>query len=220
MHPRRPPFRDSGLARGPAHRIDGMRILVIGATGRIGSVVTSDFESRGHEVLRASRSSQWSVDITDPASVRDLFDRVGEVDAVVAAAGSVPFAHLTELRRDDYLQAFTSKALPQIDVVRCALDHVRDGGSITLTTGVLAREPIATGAAAAVANGAVESFVVTAAAEAPRGIRINAVSPNVLESSSGQHALFAGQRPVPDAEIARAYTLAVEGLVRGRILTL
>lgn len=195
-----------------------MRILVIGATGHIGSVITAEFESRGHEVLRASRGSEWTVDLTDPASVRSLFDRVGEVDAVVVASGSVPFAHLTELNRDDYLTAFTSKALPQIDVVRVALDHVRDAGSITVTSGVLAREPIATGAAGAAANGALESFVVTAAAEAPRGIRINVVSPNVLENSPGHHALFAGQRPVPDAEIARTYTLAVEGLGRGQVL--
>lgn len=196
-----------------------MRILVIGATGHIGSVVTETLESRGHQVLRASRGSEWTVDVTDPQSVRALFEKVEEVDAVVVASGSVPFAHLTDLTRDDYLAAFTSKALPQIDVVRVALDHVRDGGSITLTSGVLAREPIATGAAAAVANGAVESFVITAAAEAPRGIRINAVSPNVLENSPGHHALFAGQRPVTDAEIGRVYTLAVEGLVTGRVIT-
>jgi len=196
-----------------------MKILVIGATGHIGAVVASTFESRGHEVLRASRGSEWTVDITDPASVRSLFAKVGEVDAVVIASGSVPFAPLTELTRDDYLRAFTAKALSQIDVVRTALDHVRDGGSITVTTGVLAREPIATGAAAAAANGALESYVITADAEAPRGIRINAVSPNVLENSTSYHALFAGQRPVPDAEIGRAYTLAVEGLVRGRVIT-
>ncbi len=195
-----------------------MRILVIGATGHIGSVITADLESRGHEVLRASRGGEWTVDTTDPTSVRSLFERVGEVDAVVVASGSVPFAHLTELTRDDYLTAFTSKALSQIDVVRVALDHVRGGGSITVTSGVLAREPIATGAAGAVANGAVESFVVSAAAEAPRGIRINAVSPNVLENSPGHHALFAGQRPVTDAEIARTYALAVEGLGRGQVM--
>ncbi|MGV2985226.1 short chain dehydrogenase [Microbacterium sp. AGC85] len=197
-----------------------MRIVVIGATGHIGSVVSATLESDGHEVLRASRGSEWTVDITDPRSVRALFEKTGEVDAVVVASGSVPFAHLTELTRDDYLTAFTSKALSQIDVVRTALDHVRDGGSITLTSGVLAREPIATGAAAAAANGAVESFVVTAAAEAPRGIRINAVSPNVLENSPGYHSLFAGQRPVTDAEIGRAYTLAVRGLVTGRVITI
>ncbi|WP_175987361.1 short chain dehydrogenase [Microbacterium tenebrionis] len=196
-----------------------MRILVIGASGHIGSVVASTFESHGHEVLAASRSGEHTVDITDPASVRALFNGIGELDAVVVAAGSVPFAPLTELTRDDYVTAFTSKALAQIDIARTALEHVRDGGSITLTSGVLAREPIATGAAAAVANGAIESFVVTAAAEAPRGIRINAVSPNVLESSADLHALFAGQRPVPDVEIGRAYALAVEGLVRGRVIT-
>lgn len=195
-----------------------MRIIVIGATGHIGSVVVSALESHDHEVLRASRGSEWTVDIADPASVRSLFEKAGEVDAVVVASGSVPFAHLTELTRDDYLTAFTSKALSQIEVVRVALDHVRDGGSITVTSGVLAREPIATGAAGAVANGALESFVITAAAEAPRGIRINAVSPNVLENSPNHHALFTGQRPVPDAEIARTYTLAVEGLVSGRVL--
>jgi len=196
-----------------------MRILVIGATGHIGSVVTATLTSHGHEVLPASRSSDLGVDITDPASIEALFDTVGEVDAVVVAAGSAPFAHVTELTRDDYLAAFTAKALPQLDVARIALGRIRDGGSITLTSGVLAREPIATGAAAAVANGAVESFIVTAAAEAPRGIRINAVSPNVLESSTHQHALFAGQRPVPDAEIGRAYALAVEGIGRGRVIT-
>ncbi|CAH0221624.1 short chain dehydrogenase [Microbacterium sp. Bi121] len=197
-----------------------MRILVIGASGHIGSVVTTTLQSHGHDVLAASRSGDWTVDITDPTSVRELFEKVGEVDAVVVASGSVPFAHLTQLTRDDYLTAFTSKALSQIEVVTVALDHVRDGGSITITSGVLAREPIATGTAAAVANGALESFVVTAAAEAPRGIRINAVSPNVLEKSPNHHALFAGQRPVTDAEVGRAYVLAVEGLVRGRVITL
>lgn len=195
-----------------------MKILVIGASGHIGHVVSDTLESRGHEILRASRSGEWTVDFTDPPSVRALFERSGPVDAVVVAAGSVPFKHLTELEREDYLAAFVSKALPQLDVVSCALEHVRDGGSITLTTGVLAREPIATGAAAAAANGAVESFIVTAAAEAPRGIRINAVSPNVLENSPGSHALFAGQRPVTDSEVGQAYTLAVEGLVRGQVL--
>lgn len=195
-----------------------MRILIIGATGHIGSVVAAALESRGHEVLRASRGSEWTVDITEPPSVRALLDRVGEVDAVVSAAGSVPFGHVTELTRDDYLAAFTSKALPQIGLVRDVLPHLRDGGSITLTTGVLAREPIPTAAAAATANGAVESFVITAAAEAPRGIRINAVSPDVLENSPGSHALFAGHRPVSDDEVARAYIRAVEGPVTGRVL--
>ena len=195
-----------------------MRTLVIGATGSIGGIVASTLESRGHEVIRASRSSEPSVDVTDPASIRELFAVVGEVDAVVVAVGSVGFKALTDLGRDDYVAAFTKKTLAQIEVLSQALSHVRDGGSITLTSGVLAREPIATGAAAAMANGALESFVVTAAAEAPRGIRINAVSPDVLENSPGYHSAFPGHRPVTDAEVGEAYVRAVEGIIRGRIL--
>ncbi|WP_292787701.1 MULTISPECIES: short chain dehydrogenase [unclassified Microbacterium] len=196
-----------------------MKALVIGATGSIGGVVAATLDVRGHEVVRASRSGEQSVDVTDPASIRSLFERVGPVDAVVVAVGSVPFKPLADLDRDDYLAAFTGKTLAQLDVVRVALDHVTDGGSVTLTSGVLAREPIATGAAAAMANGALESFVITAAAEAPRGIRINAVSPDVLANSPGYFSTFPGHRPVTDDEVGQAYVRAVEGIVTGRVLT-
>ncbi|MDH5133790.1 MULTISPECIES: short chain dehydrogenase [Actinomycetes] len=195
-----------------------MKALVIGATGSIGGVVAATLDVRGHEVVRASRSGEQNVDVTDPASIRSLFERVGPVDAVVVAVGSVPFKPLTDLDRDDYLAAFTGKTLAQLDVVRVALDHVTDGGSLTLTSGVLAREPIATGAAAAMANGALESFVITAAAEAPRGIRINAVSPDVLANSPGYFSAFPGHRPVTDDEVGQAYVRAVEGIVSGRVL--
>ncbi|WP_217583200.1 short chain dehydrogenase [Microbacterium sp. GbtcB4] len=195
-----------------------MKVLVIGATGSIGGVVAATLDVRGHEVVRASRSGEQNVDVTDPASIRSLFERVGSVDAVVVAVGSVPFKPLTDLDRDDYLAAFTGKTLAQLDVLRVALDHVTDGGSITLTSGVLAREPIATGAAAAMANGALESFVITAAAEAPRGIRINAVSPDVLANSPGYFSTFPGHRPVTDDEVGQAYVRAVEGIVTGRVL--
>lgn len=195
-----------------------MKALVIGATGSIGGGGAATLDVRGHEVVRASRSGEQSVDVTDPASIRSLFERVGPVDAVVVAVGSVPFKPLTDLDRDDYLAAFTGKTLAQLDVLRVALDHVTDGGSITLTSGVLAREPIATGAAAAMANGALESFVITAAAEAPRGIRINAVSPDVLANSPGYFSTFPGHRPVTDDEVGQAYVRAVEGIVSGRVL--
>lgn len=195
-----------------------MKILVIGATGNIGKVVASTLDERGHEVIRASRNAEFAVDITEPASIEALFEKVGEVDAVVVASGSVPFKPLMSLEREDYVAGFMSKTLGQIEVVRQGLLHVRDGGSITLTSGVLAREPIATGAAAAMANGALESFIVTAAAEAPRGIRINVVSPNVLANSPSYHPLFPGQRPVTDSEIGTAYVLSVEGIVNGRVI--
>lgn len=197
-----------------------MKILIIGATGHIGKVAAAAFLERDHEILRASRSSELSVDITETDSIHNLFERIEPVDAVIVSAGAVPFKPLAELSRNDYLSAFLAKTLGQIEVAKHALDHVNDRGSVTLTSGILAREPIATGAAAAMANGALESFVIAAAAEACRGIRINAVSPNVLASAPSYHSLFPGQRPVTDDEVGRGYVLAVESLVNGRTIAI
>ena len=192
-----------------------MRVLVIGATGNIGRVAAAGLEERGHEIVRASRSSDPAVDLAVAASIPALFSAVGPVDAVVVAAGGVPFKPVTELTREDYADAFAVKTIGQLDVVRHAFEHLNDGGSVTLTSGVLSREPIA---AAAAANGAIESFVTTAALEAPRGIRLNVVSPDVLENSPHHHATFPGHRPVTDAEVARAFVRAVDGVDTGRTI--
>lgn len=192
-----------------------MRILVIGAGGQVGRTAVDALD--GHEIVAASRSSEPSVDITDPASIERLFAAVGQVDAVVVAVGEVPFRPLDELTRDDYESAFRGKVLSQLDVVRIGTPFVRDGGSITLTSGILAREPIATGAAASFANGAVESFVLAAATELPRGIRINAVSPSVLEDAPSYHSSFPGFVPVLSHRVGQAYAKSVRGVQTGRV---
>src|SRR5690625_6684282 len=111
-----------------------MRILVIGATGSVGSVAATTLAERGHEVIRASRSSPVSVDITDPATIAGLFNRVGAVDGVVVASGAVPFQPLTGLDGEDCLAAPTGRPLPQIAAVRPGTEDGRDGGSATRTT--------------------------------------------------------------------------------------
>ncbi len=197
-----------------------MRTLVIGATGLVGGAAADALEAYGDEVLRASKSSELAVDVTDAASISALLDRVvtgGPLDAVVCAVGSVPFKPLADLTGEDYLAAFRGKVASQVDVARLATPHLVDGGSITLTTGVLAREPIRTGAAAALANGAVESYVVSAAAELPRGLRINAVSPTVLDEATGYHSSFPGFARVSAAEVGQAFVKAVHGVHTGRV---
>ncbi|MGK9149288.1 short chain dehydrogenase [Plantibacter flavus] len=196
-----------------------MRILLIGASGHIGQAAHAALAAR-HEVIAVSRSTSPAVDTTDEASIEALFASVGEVDAVIVAVGSVPFKPLEELGRDDYRAAFLGKVLSQLDVVRIGTPFIRDGGSITLTTGILAREAIATGAAASMANGALESFVLGAAPELPRGIRINAVSPTVLADAPGYHESFPGFAPVSSAVVGLAFVKAVEGVATGRVLAL
>lgn len=196
-----------------------MKILLVGSGGHVGGVARDEFEKRGHEVISATRSTDPGVDTSDASSISNLLRSVGTVDAIVVAVGSAAFKPVTELTRDDYSAAFTSKTLGQIEFVTQGLDHLSDGGSITFVTGVLSREPIPTAAAAAMTNGAVESFVVSAAPELPRGIRINAVSPNVLANSPHYHDAFAGMTPVTDEAVANAFVRSVEGNVTGRILT-
>ena len=95
-----------------------------------------------------------------------------------------------------------------------------DAGSFTLTSGVLAREPIRTGAAGSVANGALEAFTMAAAAELPRRIRINAVSPTVLVESTAHHAAFPGFTQVTAAAVGQAYVKSVEGVQTGQVYPL
>jgi NADP-dependent 3-hydroxy acid dehydrogenase YdfG len=194
-----------------------MRILLIGASGHVGSAAAAALRPR-HDLIEVSRSSDPSVDIADEASIAALLDATGTVDAIVVTAGSVPFRPVAQLTRDDYLAAFTGKVLSQLDVVRLGLPHLSDGGSITLTSGILARDVIATGAAASMANGALEAYVMAAAPELPRGIRLNAVSPSVLAEATAYHDAFAGFVQVSDAEVGSAYLRAVEGIGTGRIL--
>lgn len=193
------------------------RVLVVGATGLIGRHVADALVERGHDVIRASRSGAERVDLADESSIADLFARLGHIDAVVAATGSVPFRPFAELTPADYRSGLADKALGQIALVAQGAATVRR--SFTLTSGILADQPVATGAAASVSNGALNAFVVAAATGLPAGVRINAVSPNVLADAPGYHDSFPGFEPVTTADVVRAYVRSVEGVESGRIFS-
>lgn len=194
-----------------------MKVLLVGASGALGTAVARALGVDA-EVIAASRSGEYRVDLTDPASIADLFESVGTVDAIACAAGVTPFKALTDLSRDDFQAGIVDKLLGQIELVRQGIDHLADGGSFTLVSGVLAYDPIVSGAVAATVNGAVDAFVRAAAIELPRGLRINAVSATVFEEAWNTYGdFFAGYRPVPVAEAARAYVKSARGQQTGQI---
>ena len=198
-----------------------MKILLVGATGKLGTAVHEELTERKHDVVTVARTGgDLQYDITDPAQVADLYRTVGQVDAVAFTAGVTPFKPFKDLTLDDYQAALTGKTLAQVALVREGLSHVAPGGSFTLITGILARDPIFTGAAASLANGALEAFVRAAAIEiAPQ--RINAVSPNVFtESLDAYGDFFQGMGSVPLAAVVQAYVRSVEGLQTGQIYAL
>ena len=198
-----------------------MRILLIGASGTLGSAVGEALGKRGHELVTVGRTAgDVRGDVTNPADVARIFDEAGALDAVVSAAGAVPYKRLTDMTPGDYLSAYHGKVASQVELVRQGTSRVAARGSFTLITGVLSREPIVTGSAAALANGAVEAFVLAAALEiAPQ--RINAVSPTVVTESLDRYGdVFPGYPPVDLADVARAYVRSVEGAETGKVFRL
>ena len=194
-----------------------MKIIVIGATGTIGGEVARALSLKGHEVVGASRSGGVKVTLDDPASVRALFDKVRDVDAVVSCAGNAAFKPFADLTDVDYELGLRSKLMGQVSLARAAKDHLRDGGSIAVTTGVLAMHPMLGSASISMVNAGLEGFVRAAALEMPRGIRINAVSPPWVKETMVKF----GMDPTPglaSADVAKAYVAAVEGTHQGAIL--
>src|SRR4029077_19597720 len=109
-----------------------------------------------------------------------MFRSHGKLDAVVCAAGQAKFAPLAQLSDADFRFCLDNKLMGQVNVVRLGFEHVEDGGSFTLTTGILAQTPMPGSAAISLVNAGLEGFGRAAALEAPRNIRINAVRPRWL----------------------------------------
>ena len=159
------------------------------------------------------------MDIEDIDSIRAMYLKIGKVDAVVSAIGRGHFGAVHEMTSEQFMEGIHHKVLPQVNLVLEGFDHVNDGGSFTLTSGVLNRDPIRGGSCFAAANGALDSFVLGAAVDMPRGIRINVVSPEVLESCREKYDGFMpGHVHVSDERVGLAYSKAVEGCLSGQVL--
>lgn len=193
-----------------------MKVIVVGGSGTIGSAV-SDALSARHEVIKASRTSgELQVDISSAESIKTFFGQAAPFDAVVSAAGDARFKPLSELTDEDFEFSVCNKLMGQVNLVRFGMEAVSDGGSFTLTSGVLAGEPMAGSAAISLVNAGIEGFVRAAALEAPRGIRVNVVSPPwVTETLQALGMDLSGGRPA--ADVARAYVQCVEGSFTGRV---
>ena len=195
-----------------------MRVLIVGAAGTVGRAVAAELAQR-HEVVSAGRErGTLRFDLADVAATRAALASAGRFDAVVSAAGPVRFAPLEQMDDATYDFGLRHKLMGQVNLALLAREVLNDGGSITLTSGILSDSPIREGSSASMVNGAIDAFVRAAAIELPRGLRINAVSPNVLQESMAEHgAWFRGFDAVPAARVALAYSRSVEGRQSGQV---
>ena len=188
-----------------------MRVLLVGATGTVGSAIATALESAGDSVVSAGFSSgDHKVDLAEPQSVRALIDAVGLVDALVCAAGLAQFGSVEELDDQAYKLSLSNKLMGQVNLVRFGLDTVRPNGSFTLTSGTLSTRPTLGTAAVAMVGSGVEAFVRAAALDLKGRYRVNAVSPGwVAESRQAM-----GLAPMPGIwahDLAKHYVSFVHG---------
>ncbi|QSQ28020.1 short chain dehydrogenase [Pyxidicoccus parkwayensis] len=194
-----------------------MKVVVVGGTGTIGRAVVQALSGR-HEVITAGRShGAHQVDITSKDSIQRLFKAVAPFDALISVAGSGAFKGLTELSDEDFQLSLSNKLMGQVNLARLALQHLREKGSITLTSGVLAQEPMKGSAAISLVNAGLEGFSRAAALEAPRGIRVNVVSPPWVTETLDAMGMK-GVPGMPAAQVAKAYVESVESNRTGEVI--
>ena len=197
-----------------------MKVIVVGGTGTIGKAVVQELSPR-HEVITAGKSrGDVQVDITSTESIKNLFEQVGDFDALVSTTGNVHFGAFEEMDESHYYTGIQSKLMGQVNLVLIGRKYINDSGSFTLTSGILSHDPIRFGSSASMVNGAIDGFVIGAAIEMKRGVRLNAVSPGIVEESmEAIGSYFRGHEPVPVSRVALAYSKSVEGLLNGQIFS-
>lgn len=194
-----------------------MRIILVGGTGTIGREVAKALSAH-HEVVIASRSGGvLRVDISDTTSVETMYREAGVFDAVVSTAGSARFGPLDDLEYDDFLFSFRNKLMGQVNLVTIGRNYISDNGSFTLTSGVLARDPMPGSSAVSMVNAGLEGFVRAVQLELERGVRVNVVSPVWVQETllAMGHKMLEG---MPAAMVARAYVASVTGTMKGKVL--
>ena len=193
------------------------RVLVIGSTGLLGSQIVKALQGRAEVVEASASRAPLKVDIADPASLRRLFEKVGPVDGIVCAAGTARFLPWARATEDDWAHGLANKLMGQVNVVRLGTASVREGGAITLTTGVLAQHPMPGGAIFTTVNAAVEGFARAAAVELGTRVRVNVVSPGWITETLRAMGMDESIG-LSAAQAALAYVRQVESGASGSVL--
>jgi len=193
------------------------KIVVFGATGTIGKAVVIALSPKYEVVQVGNRQGEFKADLADPESIRNVFKAVGKVDGIVSTAGAARFAPLNKLGDEDFHFSLAHKLMGQVNLARIGMDYLNDQGSITLTSGILSNQPTVGSAVISLVNAGLEGFTRAAALEAPRGIRVNVVSPPwVAETLKARNMDPSVGKPA--VEVAKGYLKSIESLQSGKVI--
>lgn len=205
-----------------------MKILLVGATGVVGRCVLNSLQAQ-HDVISASLEPakgdhEVQLDLSDADALVKTLKSLGQLDAVISAAGRARFGALADARPASveasvYGLGLLDKLLGQVNLALAAREVLRPGGSITLTSGTTSTEPVLGGAGLSMVNGALESWVRAAATELPQGWRLNVVSPSLVEGTpAAACAAFPGFEKVSAERVGLAYQRCLFSGITGQVL--
>jgi NAD(P)-dependent dehydrogenase (short-subunit alcohol dehydrogenase family) len=182
---------------------DGERegcIVVLGATGGIGSALARRLVAKGNRLLLAGRDAgkleplaaalgavPHVLDARRTAEVQAGLDRAvelfGRIDGVANCVGSLLLkpAHLTS--QDEFDATVATNLGSAFATVHAAGRAMRKGGSIVLVSSAAARLGLPNHEAIAAAKAGIIGLTLSAAATyASRGLRVNCVAPGLVET--------------------------------------
>src|SRR5580658_3257091 len=178
------------------------RVVVLGGSSGIGLEVAKQAASQGARVVIASSSAErvrkavesigaeaqgQVIDVSDERALATFFSKLGTFDHLVFTVGDS--LHLHELAATDLQEArhaFELRYWSALAAVKYGNPHIRQEGSIVLTTGIAGQRPRKGWVIAASVCGTIEALTRALAVElAP--IRVNAVSPGMVRTNLWQN---------------------------------
>ncbi|MCB9651236.1 MAG: SDR family oxidoreductase [Deltaproteobacteria bacterium] len=182
--------------------LDKKIALVTGGTTGIGLATAHALAEAGADVIVTGRNPETLAaaraeldgiaevirsDAADPAAVAALFDHVkttrGRLDVLFLNAGIARFAPLSDLPIEDADTILKVNVLGPWLALKHATPLLSEGASVVVNTSVVHTKGLPGASIYAASKAALRSIVRVAAAElAPRGVRVNAVSPGPIET--------------------------------------
>ena len=210
-----------------ARELAGKKIVIVGATGVLGSRLAAQLTDAGAQVaaivrdaslLDATTVTQHAIaDLTDTASLSAALAALAPFDGLINAAGVVAFGNIAELDDATLTQLFAINAIAPIVMLRESSKHINEGGFFANLTAVVAQQPMAGMAAYSASKAAAWGAMIAATRELRRQqIDVIDVRPPHTETGLANRPI-AGVAPKlptglePDAVAARIVTAIRDG---------
>lgn len=204
------------LLKGVEVELDNASVLVVGASGALGSRIAQELAKRGARLTLVGATAdhldavdvegeRLTVDLRLPGNIERAVDTAvsahGGLHGVVNAAGVVAFGPAAELSTDTLEELFLLNTFMPITLASAALSRMDDGGVIANVSAVVAEQPQAGMSAYSASKAALTAFDAAFAREARRaGIRVLDIRPPHTETGLADRPIAGSAPKLPEGK--------------------